>query len=142
MLHGQAKLLEESTAQGLANRSHRQRPGRRDRRGMVRGPLENGGVVDQHVAQAQPHGFLAADPASGQEEIGRRLMPDRSRECDAQGEAVMEAEPGEVGAETTPGLVHIRKSADMARPNPPPMAAPCTAATTGSGEAKSRSALR
>ncbi len=35
-----------------------------------------------------------------------------------------------------------RKSADSASPSPPPTALPCTAATTGIGEANSRSASR
>ena len=81
----------------------------------------------------------APDASPGQQEVRRRLPSHHGRQRDGQREAVMEAQPREVGAEAALRRGHPEVGGS-ARPQPPPMAAPCTAATTGSGAAKSRSA--
>ena len=142
VLHGQLGLLHQAAAQGGPDGAHRQRP----RGGQLSGVVERVGQqvvgLAQPVAQTERLGLLASDAPTGEQQVGRGLPADRRRQGDRQCEAVVESEPGEVGAEVGWTALATRKSADSASPNPPPIAAPCTAATTGSGAANSRSAAR
>ena len=53
----------------------------------------------QAIGEPDPHGLLAADPATCVEQFERSLLAHQPGQCHGQPEAVMEPEPGEVGTE-------------------------------------------
>ena len=137
--HGGADLVGERLPQGPSDRPDRQRRRGGDLRGEVGGPAPELVARDQVIAQPDLLRRGAVDAATGVEEVEGGLLSDQARERDGEAEAGMEPELEKFAANLDSGVA-TRKSAARARPSPPPMAAPWTAATTGNGCSNSRMA--
>ena len=91
----------------------------------------------RHHLVGEPHVkcFVRLDPAAGEQELGGTTRTDEGGQRHTQGEAGVNAESDEVGLKPT-GLAHDPHVTGKGEAEAGPMAAPCIAATTGSGEAK------
>jgi len=110
---------------------HRKRRGRGDlRRQPVRGVPQLGRVASRSARPSR-----AASSRQPPAVYSMRLAccwPMMPGSVTLKAESLMQAQPGEIGGE--PGRrAATRKSAEQARPSPPPTAAPWTAATTAAG---------
>ena len=93
------------------------------------------------IGEAHSGGFLAGDAAAGVENQFRIVLADQFGKRRGQAEAGMKAELCEVGGEARFGAGDA-EIGGYRKPSPPPMAAPCTAATIGFLVRKIRTACR